>query len=196
MKNRPEKSEKLPALHTLIIGDIRAAWSKMYWDVDAFGDVQRSFPEEHEPLAYLALNACISASSLENWARTRWMQQERKKKFRVKEKDFTDLVDAKIPHQGLCVDVANTTKHGKHEERRWKNGELNFRYDAASEHDPPGFVILKLHESKTSILYNDLHDLPNLWWEFLKEVDLVSGEKPTLEWWQRKISRMFPMILR
>jgi hypothetical protein len=191
MNTRISRSPKPPTLHTLIIGDVRTAWEKMYWDVDLFGDAQRSFPEEQEPLAYLALNACIAVSSLENWSLTEWKRQRRKNNFKAQDTEFYDVLESMIPHQGLCVDVANTTKHGSHRELRWKGGELGLRYDEASEHCPPGFVVLKLHENGTSYLYNDLHDLPRLWWAFLRAVDLVSGEQPTPDWWQRKVTRLF-----
>lgn len=194
MKNRKDSTNKSPTLHTLIISDVRSAWEKLYWDIDVFGDVQGSFLEDQEPLAYAALNACISASSLENWSFVIWKRQLRKKGFRVNDSDFHDLLKTMIPHQGLCVDVANTTKHGDHRERRWKGGKLDLKYDEGSEYTPPGFVVLKLHESSRSYLYNDLHDLPDCWWLFLNEVDLVSGERPTPDWWQRKVSRMFGEI--
>ena len=57
MSKRIDGSKHPPTLHTLIIGDVRTAWEKMYWDIDVFGDVQRSYPEEQAPLAYVALNA-------------------------------------------------------------------------------------------------------------------------------------------
>lgn len=191
MRKRRDSSKHSPILHTLILDDIRTAWEKMYWDIDVFGDVQRSYPEEQEPLAYAALNACISASSLENWSLVYWTRQLREKGCRVNDSDFHDLLSTMIPHQGLCVDVANTTKHGDHRENRWKGGKLDLRYNEADEYTPSGFTVLKLHESGSSSLYNDLHDLPRLWWLFLEKIDLVSGEQPTPEWWQRKMSRIF-----
>ena len=163
----------------------------MYWDIDVFGDVQRSYPEEQEPLAYAALNACISAWSLESWARTAWKRQRRKTGGSGKVSEFNSRLETMIPHQGLCADVANTTKHGEHRESRWLGGRLDLRYDDACENSPSGFVVLKSEGIRTSSLYNDLHDLPHLWWKFIKEVDLVSGKQPTPDWWQRKISRMF-----
>lgn len=146
-----------PTLHTLIIDDVRTAWEKMYWDVDVFGDVQRSFPEEHEPLAYAALNACVSASSLESWSFVAWKRQRRKKDCKTEDSEFYDLLETMIPHQGLCADVPNTTLHGDHREHCWLGGSLDLRYDEADEADedsPSGFVVLKLHDSRTSYLYN------------------------------------------
>lgn len=191
MRKRQDGSQQSPTFHTLIIDGLRMAWEKMWWDVDVFGDVQRSFPEEQEPLAYAALNACISASSLENWSLMEWKRQRRKRGSRPKDSEFYDLLASMIPHQGLCVDVANTTKHGDHRESRWQGGKLDLRYDEADEDSPSGFTVLKLHSSGTSYLYNDLHDLPRSWWRFLVEVELVSGEQPTPEWWQRKMAREF-----
>lgn len=191
MSKRIDGSKQPPTFHTVIIGDVRTAWEKMYWDVDVFGDLQRSYPEEQEPIAYAALNACISASSLESWAMTAWKRQRRQGDGSANDINFHALLETTIPHQGLCVDVANTTKHGDHRESRWKGGKLDLRYDDASEDSPSGFAVLKLHEGRTSYLYNDLHDLPRCWWLFLQKVDLVSGGQPTPDWWQRKISRMF-----
>lgn len=191
MRKRVNNSYKEPILHTLIISDIRGAWEKMYWEVDVFGDIQRSYPEEHEPLAYAALNTCISASSLENWSLSAWRTKFAKKDRRTKDIEFRELLEAIVPNQGLCVDVANTTKHGHHREDRWRGGELNLRYDEADEDSPSGFTVLKSHVSGKGYLYNDLHDLPRRWWMFLQKVDLVTGEQPTPDWWQRKMSRMF-----
>ncbi len=127
MAKRRAPPQKSPKLHTLIIEDVHSAWEKMYWDVDVFGDVQTAYPEEHEPLAYTALNACLSASMLENWSLVAWKQQCRQKDLKKKSNDFFDLLADFIPNQGLCVDVANTTKHGNHREERWSGGQLSLR---------------------------------------------------------------------
>lgn len=191
MSKKRAGSQKSPTLHTLVIEDVRSAWEKMYWDVDVFGDVQRAYPEEHEPLAYTALNACNSASNLENWSMAAWKKLLRQKRLRFESKEFFDLLTDLIPIQGLCVDVAITAKHGNHREERWHGGQLALRYEEASEHSPSGFTVLNMRNNQLSHLYNDIHDLPRLWWKFLREIDLVSGEQPTPAWWQRKISRMF-----
>ncbi|MBL3565969.1 hypothetical protein JMM59_13285 [Rhodovulum sulfidophilum] len=192
MRRRKEAaSGKLPTLHTLIIKDVHNAWEKMWWDIDIFGDVQRSFPEEEEPLAYAALNACLSASNLEHWALSRWTREQRQRGNYSDDLPFRELLEEMVPQQGLCVDVANTTKHGGHRNIRWPNGELKLEYEEANEHCPPGYTVRSFHERKTSYLYNDLHDLPRLWWCFLAKIDLVSGEQPTPAWWSRKMSRIF-----
>jgi hypothetical protein len=158
----------------------------MYWDVDVFGELQRSYPEEDAPLAYAALNACISSSSLENWVKSAWKRQRRIEGRNIDSDDFSSLLRINIPYQDLCVDVANTTKHGEFRDSRWKNGELKLEYDDESEDTPSGFSIKALHEGRISYLYNDIHDLPHRWWNLLLEIDLVSCEMPTPDWFRRK----------
>ncbi len=191
MSKRIDKPIKPPIVHTLIIEDVHTAWEKMYWDIDVFGDIQRSYPDEKQPLAYAALNACISASSLENWSLAQWKKQCRMRNDKPEERYFDNLLKTTIPSQGLCVDVANTTKHGNHRDRRGGDAELTLKFDEPSEHTPPGFVVRKSNNGEISLLYNNLYHLPTHWWTFLQKVDLVSGEQPTPNWWATKISGLF-----
>jgi hypothetical protein len=36
-------------------------FSKLAWDADIFRDIQISYPDEPEPLAFAAINVCVSA---------------------------------------------------------------------------------------------------------------------------------------
>ncbi|WP_187432234.1 hypothetical protein ROLI_031660 [Roseobacter fucihabitans] len=163
----------------------------MYWDIDIFSDFQRSYPDESQPLVYSALNACISAWSLEKWAMQAWKKNERTEDRKSDEKEFLKRLSQKIPMHGLCVDVANTTKHGAHKVDRWTDGLLELRWDEGDEDVPPGLMLVRSEGDETTLLHSDFVALPAQWWSFLQEMRLVSGNQPTPRWWQNKVGRMF-----
>ncbi|MCK4713237.1 MAG: hypothetical protein KAT26_10195 [Marinosulfonomonas sp.] len=162
----------------------------MYWDIDIFLEIQRSYPTEDQPLVYAALNACVSAWSLEQWAEQAWKREYRSNRKSVP-CEFRELVSQKIPAQDLCCDIANTAKHAAHREERWPNGELTLKWNDGDEASPPGLMLLRSEGNNPTLLHSDFFDLPRDWWNFLREQKLVSGDQPTPKWWQKKISRIF-----
>ena len=92
-------------LHTVVIGSAVDMWSKLAWDVDVFEDIQRSFPNEKQPLAYAAINVCIAAISLRDWVQA--AVKHRAGDEWNKDAFFQDLRDA-VPELVVCEAIANT----------------------------------------------------------------------------------------
>ncbi|PCK77516.1 hypothetical protein [Rhizobium sophoriradicis] len=61
----------------MLIVESITMWEKLCWDVEQFQDIQRSYPQERQPLAFAAINVCIAAWSLEQWAKIEWIKKMR-----------------------------------------------------------------------------------------------------------------------
>ena len=190
MSSKRQISQQDVRAHTVLIGDVRAMWEKLWWDVDVFCDVQRAYPDERQPLVYAALNACISAWSLEQWSKAAYKHALRKTGADAPV-DFDSLLSQMVPAQAACADIANTTKHGSHRESRWHGGQLTLDWDEGSEYYPSGFHLLKNESGESIAFFSSLDALPRGWWGFLERVSLVEGPMPTPDWFRNKMSRIF-----
>ncbi len=119
-----KSSKKPPELLTVLVADAVTMWEKLAWDVDQYQDIQRSHPKERQPLAFAAINVCIAAWSLEQWAKTAWIQKERLKTEKETDSAFYSIVRQHVPSQGICVDIANTAKHARHRDDSWEGGAV------------------------------------------------------------------------
>lgn len=166
-------------------------WEKMYWDMEVFSDIQRSYPDEGQPLVYAALNACIAAWSLETWARNSFVSGYPQKEKQDRRKYFDRVLANMIPLQAMCSVVANTAKHGAHRDSGWDGGSLSLKWDDGDECGPAGFVLVTKGQTNAPSMLNSLFDLPRDWWDFLQKMELVEENLPTPNWLRRKLSRMF-----
>ncbi|SCZ73372.1 hypothetical protein SAMN04488118_11711 [Epibacterium ulvae] len=177
--------------HTVLIGGVADMWEKMYWDVDHFCDLQRTYPEEKQPLVFSAINACISSKSLEDWTKSAWMKAARSAGETPSGEDFQERLTAAIPIQDLCADIANTSKHASYRDSRHPDGHLNLKWDDGAEIQPACQMLLRSGDGSQVLLLSDLDKLPRQWWRFLRSLELVDGEQPTPVWLQKKLSRIF-----
>ncbi|MBB3572028.1 hypothetical protein [Rhizobium sp. BK491] len=176
-----------PKLHTVLIGDPLAMWEKLSWDVDQFDDVQRSYPTERQPLAYAALNACLAASSLADWVDKCYRVGAIKKATTADA--FRRQIYANIENQELCEAIANTCKHGAYR----APGKVEMLWHDSDEDVPGGFRLY--HSSpgtaNTVLSLELFRGLLADWWSFLVALGLAQGPRPTPEWEQNKLHRIF-----
>ena len=166
-------------------------WSKLAWDSDLFGDLQRDYPDEREPLAFAAINVCISASSLENWVVATIKRRQRDIVGKISRDVLVGLREA-IPQQAMCVAIANTSKHANHAEGAWPEGEVRLDWEDG-EHAPPGFVLRHFHGAQIGETFaiNGFIELVEHWWLYLLKNSLVDPAQRTPEWRSRKLARLF-----
>lgn len=148
---RKPSTAKSPTVHTALIGDPITMWEKLAWDVDQFQDIQRSYPDETQPLAFAAINVCIAAWSLEQWVRAAWIKQRRSAGEKADESLFYKTVRQLVPTQAICASVANTAKHVSHrEDDDWKGGEVRIRWEDGDENGPSTYTLHYVDESGAS----------------------------------------------
>lgn len=193
-----EKIDQLhpPTRHTVLINNATTMWEKMYWDIAVFEDIQRSYPTENQPLVFSAINACISAWSLQEWT---WKETSRSGRkngdARSEKKKFIKKLNEEVLIQGMCADIANTAKHGEYGEKGWPGGAISLEWVSGSEDTPPGFMLwrsgVRAGVRGRVLLFDDFVDLPAKWWHFLKAQSLVSCDQPTPDWLRHKFARIF-----
>jgi hypothetical protein len=179
--------------HTAIISDPVSMWSKLAWDADCFRDIQTSYPDEKEPLAYAAINVCIAAASLQDWVEE-FLKRMASDSCEPWDKNafFNDVISA-IPEQSACVAIANTSKHSNFRERRWLNGEVLLAYEEGDEDIPSGYVLYHVIAQSHSegFALNRFDDLCRNWWAFLTARGLTQGHSGMPEWRSNKLNRIF-----
>lgn len=179
--------------HTAIISDPVGMWSKLAWDVRIFRDIQVSCPDEVQPLAYAAINVCIAAASLQDWAET-FLERKSKEAQESWNKDafYRDVV-ATIPEQPVCVAIANTSKHSKFRERKWINGEVRLTWEEADEDIPSGYVLSHVISGSHSegFAISRFDTLCRNWWAYLAAHGLTNGQTDVPEWQTNKLNRIF-----
>tara|TARA_R110000787_G_scaffold51907_8_gene122608 strand:- start:394 stop:966 length:573 start_codon:yes stop_codon:yes gene_type:complete len=179
--------------HTAIISDPVSMWSKLAWDADVFRDIQTSYPDETQPLAYAAINVCIAATSLQDWVKV-CLERELKKAGETWDNDaFYQGVSNAIPEQSACVAIANTSKHSEFRERRWTNGEVLLTLEEGDEDIPPGYVLYHVIAGSHSegFAVSRFDTLCNNWWKYLTDHNLTNGQAKIPEWQQNKLHRIF-----
>lgn len=193
MSPRPPRSDKPATLHTAIIGNAGEMWTKLAWDVDVCRDVQTSYPHERQPLAYAAINVCIAASSLRDWATSAAARQARSQGETFDKDGYHRTIQVAVPQQAMCEAIANTAKHAHHKDEVWTGGQARLTWQEGDEDCPPGFL---LHyglqdDGGQSLAINSFISLCENWWTFLEVQGLTDGVARTPEWQQNKLRRIF-----
>ena len=112
-KCRTPTSNENPARHTVVISDVVSMYWKLSWDIQQFDEIQRDYPEVVEPLAYAAINVCISALSLRDWTVAAFVAKSRADGKKVNESMVVDHIHKHILQQAMCEAIANTAKHAR-----------------------------------------------------------------------------------
>lgn len=177
----------------MIVADAITMWEKLAWDVDQYQDIQRSHPQERQPLAFAAINVCIAAWSLEQWAKLAWTQKKRSSGEKANETDFYTIVRRQVPGQGICADIANTAKHAFHRDDGWEGGEARLEWQDGDEDSPSTFLLMHVHPSGTrsTLAYNTFEAVRNDWWACLVSMDFATGPQYSPEFLQNKLRRIF-----
>ncbi len=188
-----KSSKKPPEVLTVLVADAVTMWEKLAWDVDQYQDIQRSHPKERQPLAFAAINVCIAAWSLEQWAKTAWIQKERLKTETETDASFYSIVRQHVPSQGICVDIANTAKHARHRDDSWEGGAVRLEWQDGDEDAPPTFLLIHVHASgaESILAYNTFEEVRNHWWTCLVALGLATGPQYSPEFLQNKLRRIF-----
>lgn len=179
--------------HTAIIRDHGGMWSKLVWDVDVFRDIQVSYPDEREPLAYAAINVCIAAWSLREWVRG--MRQRTSSQLNLPfdhSKFLRELLSA-VPEQAACEAIANTAKHARIHDGNWVGGMVRISWYDGDEDCPPGYTLH--HDNKDGsyegLAVNRFAALCDNWWAYLQANNLAIGQNRIPDWQQRKLKSIF-----
>jgi hypothetical protein len=176
-----------PEAHTVLISDPATMWEKLAWDIYVFRKIQAGYPTENQPLAYTALNACIAAASLADWAKKSYRVGNNKKA--ITEKEFEAWTHNEVPHQRMCEDIANTAKHGRY----GGTGHAVIEYIDGDEDFPPAFILYHSPDgTDVRIRAIDLFDaMKDDWWRYLVKMGLVTDDKPASEWFKNEMLRIF-----
>lgn len=183
-----------PELHTAVITDVPSMWQKLAWDVDQFDEIQRSYPDLAEPLGFAALNVCIAAASLRDWAVGAVLKLRRSQGHRPKEREVIDHIHQHVTQQRMCEAIANTAKHSRLTAGQWPDGSVRMTWHEASEDEPPGYVLRHIHADGVyeSLALNAFGNLVTNWWGELQNLGFAfPGGSAQFEWKQRKLQAMF-----
>ncbi len=191
MRRNSSRSGKSPTLHTAIIGDVGGMWSKLAWDVDVCRDVQTSYPNERQPLAYAAINVCIAAWSLQNWVNSAAARQARARGEKFDKAAYRSAILDAIPEQAMCEAIANTAKHAHHKDEVWPGGQARLEWQEGDEDAPPGFLLHYADGLSGGLAVNRFISLCDNWWAYLIAHGFADGVARTPEWQQNKLRRIF-----
>jgi hypothetical protein len=184
----PSPDIPTPALHTVVISDVPSMFWKLAWDIDQFDDIQRNDPDIFEPLAFAAINVCISATSLRDWVVLAYLANAG---TMTKEKVMEHIHDH-VPQQKTCGAIANTAKHSGFREGKWSGGSVRIDLDEPDEDFPGGLILRHVHanDASTNIALNEFMSLERNWWNELQNLGFTF---PNIgpEWRQRRIRAKF-----
>jgi hypothetical protein len=182
-----------PRKHTAIIGDVETMWQKLVWDIHQFDQIQRSNPDLREPLGFAAINVCIAAASLADWAVSSVVSRRREEGQPTTDAAVRAHIHAHVHQQAMYEAIANTAKHARLQDGLWPDGEVRIDWNDASEDDPPGFILRHVHPGGIqSIALNAFGVLQRNWWGELQNLGFpFSGNISGFEWWQRDIEAIF-----
>lgn len=191
-KRIPEPTEP-PDRHTAIIREPADMFNKLAWDADVFSDIQRRYPDEKEPLAFAAINVCISALSLRNWTKSALARATRHAANESFEKSFNARIATTIPEQAACDAIANTSKHSTFRESEWMGGNVDIEWRDADESSPPGYLLVHrdADDALVTLALSRFQSLCDHWWAFLSTNEMTGGYRRIPEWQQRKLNRIF-----
>lgn len=185
---------RYPSEHTVVIADAATMWAKLAWDVDNFSELQRDYPDLAEPLGFAAVNVCIAAWSLKNWAWAAFARQERQHGRNPAKQEFHSRLYAAVPEQRMCEAIANTAKHAALEEGEWRGGTVRIEWIDADE-DTPGTYILRQHQTGVdgdTLALSRFGDLERNWLDFLKSLRFHAPRHVyDLEFRQRRLRQIF-----
>jgi hypothetical protein len=181
-------NHQTPERHTGVITDAPGMFWKLAWDIDQFDDIQRNDPSLEEPLAFAAINVCISASSLRAWTVTSYVAQQRLKGNKISDKEVSDHIYQHVEQQRMCEAIANTAKHSRFKEAEWRGGYVSVDFDDPTEDDPGGLILRHIHEDGafTSKALNAFMCLERNWWGELQNLGFAF-DRTGPEWRQRRI---------
>ena len=179
--------------HTAVIDSPVEMWSKLSWNVDVFRDIQTSYPDEIQPLAYAAIDVCIAARSLQDWTKAFLKQRSRTAKEREVDNGFDQGIADTIPEQIACAAIANTSKHSRFGQGNWIHGEVRLVWEEGDEDIPSGYVLY--HEISGShsegFAVSRFEGLCQNWWNYLSKQGLTDGHTNMPEWRTNKLNRIF-----
>jgi len=149
-----------------VIEDVAGMWVKLAWDVDVFRDIQIYYPHEQQPLAYAAINACIAAISLRNWAETAVRSKARAFGGAFDKQGFDRDVRKAVPAQAMCEAIANTAKHSRFADGEWPGGRVSLGREKGDEDSSPGWILRYGVEEAAvpGLSVNWFGSLPETWW--------------------------------
>ena len=152
-------------------------WAKLAWDVDVFRDIQIGYPHEQQPLAYAAINACIAATSLRNWAETAVRSKARGDGRTFDKQRFDSDVTSAVPGQAMYEAIANTAKHSRFADGEWPGGRVSMDWQDGDEDSPPGWILRYSADGAvvSGLSVNSFMSLPEVWWSHLRDLQLVEG---------------------
>jgi len=181
-------------MHTALIGDPLSMWEKLVWDVENFRDIQISYPEERQPLAYAAINVCIASWSLGQWVFTAAKKAARDSGAEFSDSAFWADIHRMVPEQAMCEAIADTAKHSRHDEKDWPGGGVEIDWVDGDEDTPPGWhfhhVVHGDHRERT-LAVGSFQSLCNNWWRCLVKHGYAVGDHYTPRWLNNKLARMF-----
>ena len=179
--------------HTAVIRDPASMWSKLAWDVEVFRDIQVSYPDEPESLAYAAVNVCIAAWSLRNWVESVRGRNQRRLGIDFDRRAFFDEIAQAIPEQAACDAIANTAKHARLNDGEWAGGRVSLDWQEGDEDCPPGYVLHHFNEDGRyeGLAVNRFVSLCDHWWTWLEANAMAIGMRRIPDWQQRKLRRIF-----
>jgi hypothetical protein len=192
MSRRASSPAEHAARHTAIIREPVNMFSKLAWDADVFRDIQISYPDETEPLAFAAINVCISAWSLRNWVESARKKQVRAQGLQFDRAAFWAEIAVEIPEQCACDAIANTAKHANFGDESWPGGSVVLEWEDGDEDSPPGYVLLhRTRDRSLNFAVNRFAALCDNWWGFLNRYAMADGHNRLPEWQQHKLNRIF-----
>lgn len=186
----PSKKDIRPVTHTAAIANVEGMFWKLAWDIDQFDDIQRGRPELIEPLAFAAINVCISATSLRDWVAATYVSQMRENGQSAAKSEVVDHIYRHVRQQRMCEAIANTAKHSRFDESGWKGGSVRVTLLEPSEDDPGGYVLEHVHEggAYTSMALKAFESLERNWWGELQNLGFAFPHTGP-EWRQQHIRK-------
>ncbi|WP_259781612.1 hypothetical protein [Aestuariispira ectoiniformans] len=179
--------------HTAVISNPTEMWCKLAWDVDVFRDIQTRFPKENQPLAYAAINVCIAANCLRNWAIAFFKRKSEQAGEPWDKSGFIAMVNADIPELSACVDIANTAKHSNFKEAHWTGGQVCLEWEKAYEGNPPGYVLYHVNSGShgKGMALGQFDSLLINWRKFLTTHGFIDEKFNMPEWQTNKLVDVF-----
>lgn len=189
---KPGKRGPFPSRHTVVISDVPSMYWKLVWDIDQFGEIQRYDSELMEPLAFSAINVCISASSLRDWVVTAYVARQRSEDRKAQRDQVIEHIYRHISQQKMCEAIANTAKHSRFNEGQWTGGSVRIDFDEPTEDAPGGFILRHVHEDGvfSSIALNAFDSLRRNWWGELQNLGFAFPNTAPA-WQQVRLQRLF-----
>ncbi len=177
-----EKRSSSAHVHTVVVNDAYEMWSKLFWDVEVFQDLQRRNPDEKEPLGFAAINACISISAFVDWVAKAALSGD-KRSFLDEYPDFL-----------MFMAIANTSKHCRHVDKAVASIEAKMVWFDGDENCAPTWALYYVNSGESLTAYERFDRIKIVAWRVLEKFGLTDNRPSGPEWHQRKLRRTFPPI--